>query len=34
METYHDGKRPRVLPTVLAVGWLKKWLEQGKVPGP
>jgi len=33
METYHEGKRPRVLPTVLAVGWLKKWLEQGKVPG-
>jgi hypothetical protein len=33
LATYHEGKRPRILPTVLAVGWLKQWLAQGKLPG-
>ncbi len=32
-ETYKDGKRPRVLPSVLAAGWIKNWLDHGKIPG-
>ena len=33
LATYHEGKSPRVLPTTLAVGWVKNWLEHGKIPG-
>jgi len=33
LETYREGKRPRILPTVLAVGWIKNWLDHGKIPG-
>jgi hypothetical protein len=32
-ETYKDGKRPRVLPSCLAMGWIKNLIDQGKVPG-
>lgn len=32
-ETYHDGKRPRVLPTALAMGWIKNMIDHGQVPG-
>ncbi len=32
-ESYTEGKRPRVLPSVLAAGWTKPWLDQGKLPG-
>ncbi|HWB00279.1 MAG TPA: chitobiase/beta-hexosaminidase C-terminal domain-containing protein [Pirellulales bacterium] len=33
IETYQGKKPPRVLPTTLAVGWIKPWLDQGKIPG-
>lgn len=33
LETYKEGKRPRILPSVLAVGWVKPLLDQGKIPG-
>ncbi|HEX4131264.1 MAG TPA: alpha/beta hydrolase fold domain-containing protein [Pirellulales bacterium] len=33
LETYQGKKRPRVLPSVLAAGWIKPWLERGMVPG-
>lgn len=33
IETYREGKRPRILPSVLAAGWIKNWLDQGKIPG-
>jgi hypothetical protein len=32
-ETYKGGKRPRVLPSALAMGWLKNMIDRGKVPG-
>ncbi len=33
VESYTTGKRPRVLPSVLAAGWIKSLLDQGKIPG-
>jgi acetyl esterase/lipase len=32
-QTYKSGKRPRILPSVLATGWIKNLLDHGKVPG-
>lgn len=33
IETYHEGKRPRVLPTALAMGWIKNMIDCGQFPG-
>jgi hypothetical protein len=33
LETYQQEKSPRVLPTVMATGWVKNWLDHGKLPG-
>jgi hypothetical protein len=32
-ETYHDGKRPRILPSALAMGWIRNMIDHGKLPG-
>jgi hypothetical protein len=32
-KNYHDGKRPRVLPSALAMGWIKNMIDAGKFPG-
>lgn len=32
VETYKDGKRPRVLPSCLAMGWIKNMIDHGKLP--
>jgi hypothetical protein len=32
-ETYHEGKRPRILPAALAMGWIKNMIDAGKLPG-
>jgi hypothetical protein len=32
LDTYKDGKRPRVLPSCLAMGWIKNMIDAGKVP--
>ena len=32
-KTYNEGKPPRVLPTALAMGWIKNLIDAGKVPG-
>ena len=32
-EQYKEGKRPRVLPSCLAMGWIKNLIDQGKLPG-
>lgn len=32
-ETYKEGKRPRILPTALAMGWIKNLIDRGKLPG-
>jgi hypothetical protein len=32
-QRYHDGKRPRVLPSALAMGWIKNMIDAGKFPG-
>lgn len=33
LETYKEGKRPRVLPSCLAMGWIKNLIDQGKLHG-
>ncbi len=33
LETYKEGKRPRVLPSCLAMGWIKNLIDEGKLPG-
>ena len=33
VETYKEGKRPRVLPSCLAMGWIKNMIDKGKLPG-
>jgi hypothetical protein len=33
LETYKEGKRPRVLPSCLAMGWIKNLIDNGKLPG-
>jgi hypothetical protein len=33
VESYKEGKRPRVLPSCLAMGWIKNLIDQGKLPG-
>ena len=32
-EIDHAGNRPRVLPSALAMGWIKNMIDQGKLPG-
>jgi hypothetical protein len=32
-ENYKEGKRPRILPSCLAMGWIKNLIDNGKVPG-
>jgi hypothetical protein len=32
-ETYKEGKRPRIIPSCLAMGWIKNMIDQGKLPG-
>jgi hypothetical protein len=32
LETYKEGKRPRVLPSCVAMGWIKNLIDQGKFP--
>jgi Chitobiase/beta-hexosaminidase C-terminal domain/Fn3 associated len=32
-ETYKEGKRPRVLPSALAMGWIHNMIDHGKLPG-
>jgi hypothetical protein len=32
-EIDHEGKRPRVLPSALAMGWIKNMIDNGKLPG-
>ncbi len=32
-DTYKDGKRPRVLPSAVAMGWIKNMIDHGKLPG-
>jgi hypothetical protein len=31
--TYKEGKRPRVLPSCLAMGWIKNMIDHNQVPG-
>src|SRR6202035_4747358 len=31
-ETYKDGKRPRVLPSAIAMGWVRNMIDHGKIP--
>jgi hypothetical protein len=33
VETYKEGKRPRVLPSCIAMGWIKNLIDNGKLPG-
>ena len=33
LETYKEEKRPRVLPSCIAMGWIKNMIDQGKLPG-
>ena len=33
LETYKAGKKPRVLPSAIAMGWIKNMIDAGKVPG-
>jgi hypothetical protein len=33
VETYKEGKRPRVLPSCIAMGWIKNMIDNGKLPG-
>jgi hypothetical protein len=33
LETYKEGKRPRVLPSCLAMGWIKNMIDRGQLPG-
>jgi acetyl esterase/lipase len=33
LETDRGPHRPRILPCALAAGWLKNWLDHGKIPG-
>jgi len=30
--SYHEGKRPRVLPAALAMGWIKNMIDHGQFP--
>jgi hypothetical protein len=32
-ETYHEGKRPRIIPAALAMGWIRNMIDHGKLPG-
>jgi len=32
-ETYREGKRPRVLPSSLAMGWVRNLIDHGRFPG-
>ena len=29
----HEGKRVRIIPTALAMGWARNWIDHGKLPG-
>ena len=33
LETYPEGKKPRVLPTAIAVAWLKNRIDHGQISG-
>lgn len=33
LDSYKAGKKPRVLPSCLAMGWIKNLIDNGKVPG-
>lgn len=33
METYQGPKRPRIIPTALAAGWIKNLVDERKIPG-
>ena len=33
LETYKEGKRPRILPSAVPMGWIKNWINHGKMPG-
>jgi hypothetical protein len=33
LETYTEGKKPRILPCSIAAAWLKNWIDHGKIPG-
>jgi hypothetical protein len=30
---FHEGKRPRILPSALAMGWIKNMIDHGRFPG-
>jgi Chitobiase/beta-hexosaminidase C-terminal domain len=32
-DSYKEGKRPRVIPSAIAMGWIKNKIDQGKFPG-
>ena len=32
-ETYHAGRRPLVLPSAIAMGWIRNLIDNGKFPG-
>ena len=32
-QRYHDGKRPRIIPSALAMGWIRNTIDAGKFPG-
>ena len=33
LETYHQGKRPRIIPSCLAMGWIHNMINCNQVPG-
>jgi len=33
VERYKEGKRPRVLPSCIAMGWIKNLIDRGRLPG-
>jgi len=30
---FHEGRRPRIIPAALAMGWMKNMIDHGKLPG-
>ncbi|HEX4132242.1 MAG TPA: chitobiase/beta-hexosaminidase C-terminal domain-containing protein [Pirellulales bacterium] len=33
LENYHGGRRPRIIPSCLAMGWIHNMIDRGQVPG-
>jgi acetyl esterase/lipase len=33
LASYAGEKKPRILPSAIATGWLKNWIDHGKIPG-